>query len=145
VSFENADLLTEGLDDLAAFIESSRRSVLSENVHLSRENLTDVQETRHESIKDTKDVSAIKDIKGQDAFVHTDTDKKLNVRMRGILETLRNGAELGIKEIAINLPEYSEKMIQRDLADLVSMGQITKVGLKRWSKYLLKLPETPLN
>ena len=59
----------------------------------------------------------------------------LSVREREVTEILRTGGALGIKDIASNLPEYSEKMIQRELSVLVIGGRIKKTGLKRWSKY----------
>ena len=58
-------------------------------------------------------------------------------RVQNILEILRVGGSLGIRDIASNLPEYSEKMIQRELLGMVARGQIRKIGLKRWSKYSL--------
>ena len=147
VSFENADILTDALDDLGSFIESSKRSVLSESVRLSRDEFLDVRDNSNEYIKDSREVSRIKDTspsRAEDArnfqsFAQKDRsfDRPLNRRMESIIEVLRMGKDLGIREIATNLPEYSEKMIQRELADLVAMGWVTKLGLKRWSKYVL--------
>jgi len=161
VSFENADVLTDALDDLGAFIETSRRSVLSENIRLSREELLDVRDTTKESVKDIKDNTFIKDkivikdnveILGNVLYqkdIHTaeavTATNRLNRRMEGIIEVLRIGTDMGIKEIGINLPEYSEKMIQRDLAELVARGYVKKIGSLRWSKYMLTDPaETSL-
>ena len=146
VSFENADVLTDALDDLGAFIETSRRSALSESVRFSREDLLDVRENVREPIKDIKDKETIKDaVSVKDMADSTRDvlyvkDSKLNMRMEGIMEVLRSGADLGIKDIAVNLPEYSEKMIQRELADLIVMGFVKKLGFRRWSKYVLASP-----
>ena len=143
VSFENADVLTDALDDLGSFMETSRRSVLSENIRLSRDDLLGVVDTAQESIKDIKDKTYLKDMTNVKDKVQTSIDvphKKdidLNRRMQGIVEVLRGGTDLGIKEIGVNLPEYSEKMIQRDLADLIAMGHVKKIGLRRWSTYIL--------
>ncbi len=143
VSFENADILTDALDELGSFIETSRRSSLSESVRFSREDLMDVRDSMREPIKDNKDISNIKDIQvvkdteQQIRHVPNQKDASINRRMEGILEVLRTGTDLGIKEIAVNLPEYSEKMIQRELADLIAMGKVQKIGLRRWSKYAL--------
>ena len=139
VSFENADVLTDGLDDLAYFIETSKRSSLSESVRLSREEmLNNVFEERQPFIKDIKDrVSTVKD---KTDFNRTDSinaGSALNKRMQAIVEVLRNGTDFGIKEIGLNIPEYSEKMIQRELSELVSQGFVTKTGLRRWSRYTL--------
>jgi len=144
VSFENADILTDALDDLGSFMDTSRRSVLSESVRFSREDLMDVRE----SIKDIKDMRNIKDTENvkdtasEPIHVRDQKDSGINRRMEAIMEVLRGGATLGIKEIAVNLPEYSEKMIQRELADLIALGRVTKVGFRRWSKYALALPGT---
>jgi hypothetical protein len=146
VSFENADILTDALDDLGSFMETSRRSVLSESVRFSREDLIDVREPVKESVKDIKDIRNIKDTKDvkdtvtEPIRVRDQKDSQINRRMEGILEVLRGGATLGIKEIAVNLPEYSEKMIQRELADLITMGRVTKIGFRRWSRYALVVP-----
>lgn len=67
----------------------------------------------------------------------SNTKGTTSVRVQNILEVLRVGGSLGIKDIAANLPEYSEKMIQRELLNMASTGRIRKIGLKRWSKYSL--------
>jgi hypothetical protein len=150
VSFENADILTDALDDLGSFMETSRRSVLSENIRFSRGDLIDVRETGREYIKDIKDTGNIKDndivkdIDSSHKYVRDQKDNRhMNRRMDGILEVLRGGSALNIKEIAVNLPEYSEKMIQRELADLVTMGRVVRIGFRRWSKYALATSERP--
>jgi len=56
-------------------------------------------------------------------------------RANQILDILKLGGALGIKDIAANLPQYSEKMIQRELANLVVTRSVEKAGEKRWSKY----------
>ena len=147
VSFENADVLTEALDDLGAFIETSRRSVLSENIRLSRDDLLDVRENPREEAKAIKDKDIVKDsnnIKDKSASIGNvlyEKDARNSRRIEGILEVLRGASDLGIKDILVNLPEYSEKMIQRDLADLVEAGTVKKIGLRRWSKYALSTTE----
>lgn len=146
VSFENADILTDALDDLGSFMETSRRSVLSESIRFSRDDLMDVRDQIREPIKDTKDTISIKDNDAlKDVSTHVrevshQKDNSMNRRMEGILEVLRVGTEMGIRDIVVNLPEYSEKMIQRELVELVALGLVKKVGLRRWSKYTLMKP-----
>jgi|GEM_PF-586319 hypothetical protein len=60
-----------------------------------------------------------------------------DIRVASILEVLRAGGSWGIKDILAHLPEYSEKMIQRELAELVQKRVVDKQGAKRWSKYSL--------
>ena len=152
VSFENADILTDALDELGSFIESSRRSVLSENIRLSRDDLLDSRDLTRDFIKDIKDNVGL-------SVEYSNKDKSMtyrspsvqrdfstgegkpgagtNRRMSAILEVLKTSSDVGIKEIAVNLPEYSEKMIQRELSDLVDSGMVRRLGIRRWSKYAL--------
>jgi hypothetical protein len=140
VSFQNAEIVTEALDELLSFISASRRSNLSESVSLSREDLIDIRETQrfsHErqTERTVKNVTESKDTVSSVAAGENSSGMSLSTRSQAILEILRSQGELGIRDIASNLPEYSEKMIQRELADLVALGRVKKTGLKRWSRY----------
>ena len=141
ISFQNAEIVTEALDELLSFINSSRRSNLSESVSISREDLLDIRETQRFIQERTKDTSQKSVVETEGTTVSpVSGEKKLisehvSMRSQAILEVLRAQGELGIRDVASNLPEYSEKMIQRELADLVSSGRVKKTGLKRWSRY----------
>ncbi len=148
VSTQNAGTMIEALDELGNFLSASQRSILSENITISREELMDVhapsvthRPTSVRSIRDTREVTVIKDTTAitdiTDVSNKASEDKSMSVRIQSILEILRVGGSLGIKDIAANLPEYSEKMIQRELLELAAKGKIRKIGLKRWSKYTL--------
>lgn len=56
-------------------------------------------------------------------------------RKHKILSLIKDKKEVSIKDISIAFSDCSEKTIQRELNDLVSKGQIKKVGEKRWSRY----------
>jgi hypothetical protein len=139
ISLQNLDVLAEALDELGSFVTSSQRSSLAERVTLSREELLDTSVT--EVVKDksytaVRDTQRIKDTRT--VSYHTgDRKKTAEVRVRNILEIIKSGGELGIKEIAANLPEIGEKTLQRELSELVLKGQLRRIGLKRWSKYTL--------
>jgi hypothetical protein len=118
------------------FVLSSQRSGLSESVSLTKENI----------VGDTSPLQErklIKDIKDSKRTVrdNTDTDSGaatvVSSRAQGIVSVLQTGGGLGIKDISARLPDYSEKMIQRELAALIKSGKVKKEGFKRWSKYLL--------
>ncbi len=71
----------------------------------------------------------------------TDAERdKRGVRKSSILEFLRGHGESSIKDI-FKIPAlaegYSEKTIQRELANLVNAGVIQKRGERRWSRYFL--------
>ncbi len=137
VSEQNVSVLVGALDDVGAFLGAARNSPLSEAVSFSRQDFLDVGPT----IKDVKDRHILKDTSGikdtDNASNKVSHKSELDVRKRAIVEILRAGGELGIRDIASNLPEYSGKMIQRDLAELVGLGRVKKAGLKRWSRYSL--------
>lgn len=146
ISIQNAETMIEALDDLGNFLTASQRSMLSENLTLSREDLMDITMAPHVSrigavpvARETrlgasvKDTPAVKDNSG----MSDKGERGVGARAQQILEVLRTGGSLGIRDIAANLPEYSEKMIQRELLDLVQRGAVRKIGLKRWSKYAI--------
>ncbi len=136
LSGQNSGVLIEALEDLGNFLTLAQNSPLSDAVSFSRQDFLDLSP---EPIKDVKDTKIVKDRTGvRDTTKMSDTYSKrtLDIRKQGILEVLRTSqGELGITDIAANLPEYSTKMIQRDLAELTELGQVKKAGLKRWSRY----------
>lgn len=54
-----------------------------------------------------------------------------------IKNIIKDKIEVSIKDISVAFKDCSEKTIQRELNDLISKGQIKKIGEKRWSKYQL--------
>lgn len=136
VSFQNAETVIGALDELSGFIVSSRRSSLSETISLNREEL--IGDTSplndRQSLKDIKDTK--KYIKDRADLSDTSSSSPSS-RAQGIVAVLRGAGELGIKDISARLPDYSEKMIQRELAALVLSGEVKKEGSKRWSRYSL--------
>lgn len=136
VSLQNADIVIEALDELLNFLQVSRRSNLSESVNINRDDLIDLRETHRHVERAPERVSVSEQVAGTvaDAPGHT-KQSTVSTRAQAILEVLRHHGESGIREVAANLPEYSEKMIQRELVDLVTAGRVKKIGLKRWSRY----------
>ena len=65
----------------------------------------------------------------------TMSDTTASGRRSTVLAILASGELLGIRDIAAHVPEFSEKTIQRELAQLVLLGRVKKTGFKRWSKY----------
>jgi len=145
ISTQNADAVIGALDELGNYLSASSRTPIAESVRFLKEDLLNVRESSEEFIKNITDVSKVKDNRilkdseGQVTRVHynsgsTDT---VNVRSEKILSILRTQGEQGIRDIASNVPEYSEKMVQRELMRLVMSGKVKKAGFKRWSRYSL--------
>lgn len=139
VSKQNTEILVSALDDLGVFLINSQRTPLSESVSLSSDILVPSQtppSQRQRSRLSAGHASDIKDSAGYAPHV-SDRAFRNHGRKEGIVGILNSQGQLGIKDIAANLPEYSEKMIQRELKSLVSQGKVKKQGSKRWSLYSL--------
>lgn len=131
ISLQNAAVLIEALDELGAFLQTAQASSLSDTVSFSREDLIDVQSP----VKDKVNVKDKTSIKDRDNVSDRGTQGALSVRKENVLDVLKGGGSLGIADVSAHLPEYSTKMIQRDLLELVAAGRVKKSGNKRWSKY----------
>lgn len=146
ISIHNAEILSGAIDELGTFMTASQRSNMAEHILLTKEDLVGpigplTDTGRMSFIKDVKDRPYVKDIQAKDTTQSMSNTAKLsvplNTRAQAIMQILVSGRELGIKDICNNLPEYSEKMIQRELAELVREGKVKKEGDKRWSRYSL--------
>jgi len=138
ISVQNAQVANEALDELGNFLNTSLRSSLSESVRLNKDDLLNVREMSVRVVRDVRD-RVVKDTLTQRTVSEAvSIDRKMSHnggRGEEILAVLRPGGEFGIRDIVSHLPEYSEKMIQRELAVLIKDGKVMKNGFKRWSKY----------
>ena len=148
LSIQNATSVIEALDELGNFLISSQRSTLSETVAFTKEDLigSDAPITRTTFSRKPSSVGTphspggiksdaiLKDISRTGGKI-SDIGHILDRRTQIVLETLKSQGTIGIKDISSNLPEYSEKMVQRELVHLVALGRVKKIGFKRWSKY----------
>jgi len=141
ISFQNAGMVVEALDELGNFLTASQRSTLSESVTFSKDDLLGMDSivrpardssSKPKQIVKDKDLSDVSFTLGKGL---SDSNETFNRRTYVVLDILRLQGTMGIKDIASNLPEYSEKMIQRELAHLVGLKRVKKSGSKRWSKY----------
>ena len=142
ISIQNANAIAEAVDELGSLIVVSQRSALAEQLTISREHLTppagpavfSKTERTYPGVERSFTVrhSVQKSVK--DAVGHDDGISN-SARSERIVEILKVGGMLGIRDVASNLPQYSEKMVQRELADLVHAGRVRKIGSKRWSRY----------
>lgn len=139
VSLQNAEIVVEALDELLAFLAASRRSALSETVAMNREDFIDTRESyRPIDMRTAQAVHSVSDTQVEAPVAQGgigQSTQSVSSRSQAILEVLRHQGEMGIRQIVSNLPEYSEKMIQRELVELVAVGRVKKTGLKRWSRY----------
>lgn len=145
VSFQNAGTVIEALDELGNFLTASQRSTLSESVTFSKDDLLGVHDPTFKisGVTHTKRKSSRTRALKDNGATETKREKPnvsnredvLNRRSQVVLEILKSQGTIGIKDIASHVPEYSEKMIQRELARMVSQGRVKKSGFKRWSRY----------
>ncbi len=131
VSVQNAGVLIEAIDELGAFLASAQQSSLADSVSFSKSDLVDIQSTSiKDVVKDTRNVKDKADMSDTMSPTHSS-----DVRKQNVLDVLRSSGEVGIADIAASLPEYSTKMIQRDLVELITAGKVKRSGDKRWSRY----------
>src|SRR3989344_2340881 len=145
LSLQNTNAVTEALDELGNFLVLSQRTGLSESVSFSKDELLDIRDGSVEHASRTsggrspqefvKDTGLIKDTSRTSDKTSSGTG--FDTRSQAVIEVLKSQGELGIKDISSNLPEYSEKMVQRELARLIGQGRVKKSGFKRWSRYAL--------
>lgn len=143
-STQNVNAIVEALDELGNFMHVSQRTNFSESVVITRDELLDVgtlparaATIAMRDIKDTRNTDSkgeLRDVVSA-AVKAPSQNGQISIRTQSILEILKSTGSMGIKDICSNLPEYSEKMIQRELLTLVSEGKVQKAGLKRWSRY----------
>lgn len=138
VSIQNANTLAEAFDELGSLITVSQRSTLAEQLTISHEQLIPPT-TSSQSRTDRVSLGSVSYIKktNQKSADNIPRVDYLDTTQRSsrIIDILKLGGVLGIKDISSNLPQYSEKMVQRELAELVDSGKVRKIGSKRWSKY----------
>lgn len=135
ISVQNAGAITEALDELGNLLTAAQRSSLSEQVSISRDDLTPPS---YEGSRQDRQAPAQKRApvyRTAAREVRRPVVESGGARASQILDILKMGGSLGIRDIAANLPQYSEKMIQRELANLVVARSVEKEGEKRWSKY----------
>ena len=141
VSDQNAGIIVGALDDLGDFLSSSQRSELSEAVSLDVHDFYDlkVPEAQRPRISDKvirrRKQSRIKQY--VPSIAAGEGAPEIQDRRQEIVGVLGTRGQVGIKDIAVSLPAYSEKMIQRELKSLVTLGRVKKMGAKRWSTYAL--------
>ena len=69
----------------------------------------------------------------------TEMNEGVKDRREAIIAVIKDKKKASIKDISTRIRDISEKTIQRELATLISMGQVTKEGERRWSTYSLSL------
>ena len=155
ISPQNTEVITEALDELGNLITLSRKSELSESLKLTREELLATSGGWRERLQvpkghsvsigrplSEKNVTDVLNKSTMNTRISEMPDRYSGVshspdRGEAILAVMRSGGAFGIRDIASSLPEYSEKMVQRELANLVHMGIVERSGNKRWSRYTL--------
>lgn len=138
ISVQNANAIAEAIDELGSLIVVSQRSTLAEQLTISHDQLippavSNIPRTERPVSMSPRQTEKVT-VRDRESNVQTGDSGQRSGR---IAEILRAGGVLGIKDISSNLPQYSEKMIQRELAGLVDSGKVRKIGAKRWSRYQL--------
>jgi hypothetical protein len=136
ISVQNANAIAEAIDELGSLLVVSQRSALAEQLTITHEQLIPPTGSMGFSRSDrgfgTTPRPAPRKSPSQEVSL---TNEGASQRGERIIDILKSGGILGIRDISANLPQYSEKMIQRELSGLVETGKVRKIGAKRWSRY----------
>jgi DNA-binding HxlR family transcriptional regulator len=147
ISRNNAEILTKALDDLAQFVLAAGGSSVSEDTLFSSNDFSPIRSELRANQDELSSSAREGDVRLNilDSKIRAKKVTKKAVartiaredRRTLVLDTLRRGGKLGIKDISIQVVGFSEKTVQRELINLVNEGIIRKEGEKRWSKYSL--------
>ncbi len=85
----------------------------------------------------TKSIIKKKTYQSNDVKVGSRVETKKSKRRETILELLKDKSDIGVKEVALRLPQFSQKTIQRELLEMVVEGVLKREGDRRWSRYSL--------
>lgn len=146
ISNMNLSVLKKAYIDLVRFLRKSEDGTAAERLALTDEHFMSVisepkgQEHKGQSdsvkdknIKDIKDTSPL-ETKKVSSVKHKKVSKS---RRMAILDVVTKKSPIHIKDIKREMPEWSEKTIQRELGRLVEDGVVKKEGSKRWTMYSL--------
>ena len=147
-SKENAGMVTRALEELSQFVDSASTTTLSERTVFTRDDLLidqmSVRTTPRAQFASSAPQGAMPALNSgtsQGTQKHHKGQVSISDSMSGrksaILEVLKDGKKMAIKDIASFVVGCSEKTIQRELAALVSDGIIRREGEKRWSRYFV--------
>lgn len=134
VSRSNADILFAAIEELSLLLTAAQQSYLGDDPVLRSVDMTEGEPSQNKGhfIKDSRKYEQ----KSEQIRVIDQAKDTITARKERIFGLLTTQNPLGIKDISAQLPEYSEKMIQRELSALTQAGKVRKVGAKRWSRYL---------
>jgi hypothetical protein len=143
VSKMNFDILKYEFETLTKMVETQERGINTKGVVFPDQFFTVENHTGQIPPVESKGQSVLSDrlsVKSSQSTVKPTEQKQKDKSNRQdiILSLLRKGGDLGIKDFTTLIKDCSEKTIQRELVSLVSKGQVTKEGEKRWSRYSLK-------
>lgn len=139
VSVPNTDMLVRAIEDALTVVINLQHSSLAEDVVLTRDDLLPAFSGGAES-SNVRDVvkKVVKQASPRSDTAHTAAVSvnsaprsalgSVGGREEVTLSVLRKFGALGIKDIAIHMPDCGEKTVQRLLANLVKKGLVLKEG-----------------
>lgn len=151
VSVANTELLVRATEEALMVATSLQDSSLAEDVVFTRDDLIPLADARvaHPNTAPKETVRSKVPQAGHataprygaahtteaPTAVRESTLRASSNREEVALSVLRKFGALGIKDIAVHMPDCGEKTVQRLLASLTQKGLVRKEGEKRWSKY----------
>lgn len=152
VSLAHLQLIKRAYLDTLTFLSTSVHEGSAHATKLSTEDLSTapIHKGQHQThkghIKDTENINDIRDIQPQNGNKKDFTKKRetplaqrkeVGNRRIAILDILSIKPQASLQDITKKLSHIGSKTIQRELAQLVEDGVITKAGERRWTTYAI--------
>ena len=140
ISNMNSSMIINELEKLIEYIRNESKSFMDSTGFILSDSFfaTDIKvENSNISTQNYKGHSTPKVISNIDKNQFTNVKDKKNSRKDNIIDLLRKGSDLTIKDFVKVINDCSEKTIQRELIQLVEKGIVVKKGERRWSTYSL--------
>ncbi len=141
----NVELVVRAIEEALSLAFGLQDSVLAEDVVITRDDLIPEQVLARRALggvavartspSSEQKRATIPPLEPASRALGTSVASSGSSREAVILGVLRKYGPLGIKDVAVHMPDCGEKTVQRALAALVSAGSVRKEGEKRWSKY----------
>lgn len=144
----NVELVVRAIEEALSLAFGLQDSVLAEDVVITRDDLIPEQVLARRALGNVAAAHRSASLEQKKAAISspesafrapgalgTSVASSGSSREAVILGVLQKYGPLGIKDVAVHMPDCGEKTVQRALAALVLAGSIQKEGEKRWSKY----------
>lgn len=127
VSRMNFDILWQEYNALKVKIQADNGASLLDNLP--------ALESSRPSLQPQSSVNYTRNQNTRSTQINSKTSQVANNRRELVYRIIKQQGPISIKDISGAVPGVSSKTVQRELAELVRLGQLKREGERRWSRY----------